>query len=161
MNDYGIGAAIAAKLARGGLVAQAADLPLETRRSADLTRNIAAFARGGLVEKDVPVGSLFARGGLVEPFPAVESIPFIGSFQRGIPFIAKTGLALVHQGEAIVPKSQNQRESRGPMHVEIHQHFALDLRLQIADGAAGNPQCKRCGSRPIGCPSWSTCWNGR
>lgn len=71
----------------------------------------------------------------------------IGSFDTGTPYVPRTGLAMIHQGERIVPAAENARGSRRP--VQIHQHFPTGVTRQAAGQAAAEAarRLKRDGSR--------------
>jgi lambda family phage tail tape measure protein len=51
------------------------------------------------------------------------SLPFIGSFERGIPFVPRTGLAMLHQGERVVTAEDN-RQSVGGDTITINVYAA-------------------------------------
>jgi len=71
-------------------------------------------------------------------FPGVGFLGFFKGFQSGTPYVSKTGLYLLHQGEAVVPANQNvyqssvfNQQSIGPTYnVQIIQ---LDIKKLTKD----------------------------
>ena len=63
---------------------------------------------------------------------------FIGSFDSGTDYVPRTGLALVHQGEQIIPKVENTR-GRGGLSMVNNFHIAgnpgKESQQQIAAAA--------------------------
>lgn len=52
----------------------------------------------------------------------------IPSFDVGTPFVPKTGLALVHQGERIIPAAQNRAGAMGGINITINASGGMDRR---------------------------------
>lgn len=62
----------------------------------------------------------------------------VGSFAKGSPFIAKSGLAEVHYGEAIVTAAENQRNNKtGPLEGTIVLKGSDDLTRALAAALGG------------------------
>lgn len=62
----------------------------------------------------------------------------VGSFAKGSPFIAKSGMAWVHQGEAIVPSADNQRNNKtGPLEGTITLEGSDELTRALANALGG------------------------
>jgi len=51
----------------------------------------------------------------------------VGEFATGTPYVPKTGLALVHEGERITPRAQNTAGSGGTV-VEVHNYSGATVR---------------------------------
>lgn len=67
---------------------------------------------------------------------------FMGSFDTGTPYVPRTGLAMLHQGERVIPAAENRSgnadsgERRPPVSVTINQSFAGTVNRQTVAQAA-------------------------
>lgn len=100
-------------------------------------------------------GSLFSGGtaGMAAQFPNSGNVEggLIGAFATGTDYVPRTGLALLHQGEAVIPAGQNMRgntidartyiDARGAtqdaipgMVAALNNHARAIERMQAGDG---------------------------
>lgn len=93
-------------------------------------------------------GGGFAQGLLGSLLGGLGRIP---AFAEGTPYVPKTGLALVHEGEAVIPAVMNRRGAAGGNAVTINQTFPItgavsskDVERMVARGSAASvEQVKR------------------
>lgn len=77
----------------------------------------------------------------------VGGVGSIGSHASGINFVPKTGLALIHKGERIIPASENTGGGSGARPVMVTNHFVIqgsvDTRSQMQLAAAAGQGVRR------------------
>jgi len=79
---------------------------------------------------------------------APAAVPFIGSFERGIAFVPQAGLAMLHQGERVMTRAENEGGSGQMININmsfapgtdrsVTNHMLSELRRELArNGARG------------------------
>lgn len=104
----------------------------------NVTQPLADAFKGGFAGAN-GVGGLFGVGGLLGP-----EMPNSGmAFAEGTDFVPRTGLALVHQGERIIPADENRRGGGG-MTINMPIHFSANTPAAVRDAVfALAPQLTR------------------
>ena len=103
--------------------------------AADIARRL--FGGGGIGSGGGILGPLinaglgyFGMGGTQAPAPVEIATPkLVGSFATGTDYVPRTGLAMVHQGERIIPADQNARS--GAVIINFAITGAVDSRTQM------------------------------
>ena len=116
--------------------------------AADIARRL--FGNGGVGSGGGILGPLisaglgyFGLGGTQAPAPVRDAIPqLVGSFATGTDYVPRTGLALVHQGEKIVPAAENAR-SGGSVIINFAISGAVDSRTQAQMAAQAGAAVQR------------------
>lgn len=73
---------------------------------------------------------------------------FLGSFDVGTPYVPRTGLALIHQGERILTRDENRRGvSGGGITINVGVTGSVDRRTQAQIGAEVGRQVSRHSNR--------------
>ena len=76
------------------------------------------------------IGKTGEVGGL-----AAKLLDFLPKFAMGTPYVPQTGLAVVHQGERIIPAEQNRGGFGGTINVYVSSSNAPDVRRAAGQGA--------------------------
>jgi lambda family phage tail tape measure protein len=101
--------------------------------SADLMRHLVGSGSGSGASKGL-LGSLigaFSGGGYGDLAGVAAGVP---QFASGTPYVARTGLAMIHQGERIIPAEQN-RGGGQTIIVNVGGGAAPDVRRAAGQGA--------------------------
>lgn len=112
--------------------------------AADLSRRLLGdFGKTG--EIGGWVGKLLGGGGGPEQLSGPGSdgggflsglLKFLPGFAEGTPYVPRTGLALIHQGERIIPAEQNRAGFGGSINITINgSNNAPDVRRAAGQGA--------------------------
>lgn len=113
--------------------------------AADIARRLfgsGVGSGGGILGPIINAGlGYFGMGGTQAPAPVETVVPkLVGSFATGTDYVPRTGLALVHQGERIIPADQNARSGAVVINFAISGSVDSRTQTQIAAQAGSAVQ---------------------